>query len=315
MHLRKFPSKRFAYISLFSFFLLLWSSSYAGAGSSVVQQAEEVYNQGIELYTAGEYLKAIQKFTQVLAVAGDEMLLIDTYFHLSLCNYYLGESASAKDWIQKVLESEPGREVSKVYPKSYRELFDQVKREYAAALEAKRREVQPVERKPETKQVEEPAVAVQAGMKRSGGGSKTLVYVLGGLVIVGGAVAAVLLLGGSKGDEAVSGGSIQVNSSPAGASVFLDGQDTGRVTNTTLTDVAAGSHTVSLRKDGYGDYETSVSVTDGATATVDASLTAHTITVTQPKAATNWTQGQDVEIRWNTGGGLSRGDFIALRGN
>jgi hypothetical protein len=315
MHVRGFHRKKTVYVSLFLFFLLLWNGSYAGTGPSCIQQAEEVYNQGIKLYTAGEYLKAIQKFTQVLAVTEDEALLTDTYFHLSLCNYYLKDPDSAKDWVRKVLEAEPGREVSSIYPKGYRDLYDQVKREYAAELEAKRRETKPVESKPAEKPAEEPPpVAVQPGVKKGGGG-KTLLYVLGGLVLAGGAAALAMLLGGDSAEEAVSGGSIQVNSNPTGADVFLDGQDTGRQTNTTLTNVPAGSHTLALYKDGYGDYETTVSVTNGATATVDVSLSAHTITVTQPKATSNWTQGEDVEIRWNTGGGSSMSSFIGVSGD
>ncbi|TES92890.1 MAG: PEGA domain-containing protein, partial [Candidatus Cloacimonadota bacterium] len=47
--------------------------------------------------------------------------------------------------------------------------------------------------------------------------------------------------------------SIQVNSTPTGAQVFLDGSDTGRTTNTTLTNVSAGSHTVDLVMEGYED--------------------------------------------------------------
>ncbi|MBN1225029.1 MAG: hypothetical protein JXB23_17405, partial [Candidatus Aminicenantes bacterium] len=172
MHFKRFHSRELSCVCLFLFLLLIWNSSFAGVSASGAQKAEEVYNQGIDLYTAGEYLKAIQKFTQVLAVAEEGMLLADTYFYLSLCNYYLKETASAKDWIRKVLEAEPGREVSSVYPKGYRDLFEQVKREYAADLEAKRREVRPVVTKPE----EEPRpVAVQAGEKKAGGG-KTLLY-------------------------------------------------------------------------------------------------------------------------------------------
>jgi len=314
MRLKKFHSKNLSCLCLFLFFLLIWNSSFAGTGFPDVQQAEEIYNQGLELYTDGQYLKAIQKFTQVLAVAENEALLTDTYFYLSLCNYYLGDWESAKDWIRKVLEYEPGREVSSVYPKEYRDLYEQGKREYAVEIETRRREAKTEEPKPAKKPAEPPPVAVQPGVKKGGGG-KTLLYVFGALVIAGGAAAAVLLLGGSDSEETVSGGSIQINSNPAGANVFLDGQDTGQVTNTTLTDVAAGSHTVGLYKDGYGDYETSVSVTDGATATLDASLTAHTITITRPKGTTHWTQGEDVEIRWNTGGGLSRTAFTALRGD
>jgi len=54
--------------------------------------------------------------------------------------------------------------------------------------------------------------------------------------------------------------------------VYLDGSNTGRTTNTTLTGVSAGTHTVGVFKDGYGDYETSVSVSVGQTASVNTTL-------------------------------------------
>ncbi|MFX1263654.1 MAG: PEGA domain-containing protein, partial [Promethearchaeota archaeon] len=154
-----------------------------------------------------------------------------------------------------------------------------------------------------------PEVAVQEGVKKKGG-SKSMLYILGGIVLAGGAAAAILLSGGGTEEESASTGSIQVNSSPTGANVYLDGQNTGRTTNTTLTGVSPGSHTVEVLKDGYGDYETSVSVTTGQTATVNATLSAHTIDVTQPKGSTRWTQGEDVTIRWTTGGGTSQSGFL-----
>jgi hypothetical protein len=163
---------------------------------------------------------------------------------------------------------------------------------------------------PEEKPIEEaPEVAVQEGIKKKGG-SKTMLYVLGGIIVAGGAAAALLLGGGGTDEET----SIQVNSNPTGANVYLDGQNTGRTTNTTLTGVSPGTHRVDVLKDGYGDYETSVSVTSGQTATVNATLTAHTIDVTQPTGSTAWTLGEDVTIRWTTGGGSSQLGFMSAPG-
>ena len=68
-------------------------------------------------------------------------------------------------------------------------------------------------------------------------------------------------------------GSIQVNSNPTGAKVYLDGEDTGKETNCTLEDVSVGSHTIKLTKDGYEDYETEVTVERDKTATISATLT------------------------------------------
>jgi hypothetical protein len=169
----------------------------------------------------------------------------------------------------------------------------------------------PVEEPPDVA-VQKPEVAVQEGEKKKGGG-KSMLFILGGIVVAGGAAAA-LLLGGGGEEDSVSTGSIQVNSNPTGADVHLDGQNTGRTTNTTLTNVSPGSHRIEVLKNGYGDYETNVSVTTGQTATVNATLAAHTIEVTQPTESTSWTPGEEVTIRWTTGGGSSQMGFMNAPG-
>ncbi len=153
-----------------------------------------------------------------------------------------------------------------------------------------------------------PKVAVQQGEKKGGGGKKVLL-VAGGLLVLGGLLYFVL-----KPDEAAEDteGQILVSSSPEGADIYLDGNSTGRTTNSTLTNVAVGPHTVTLLKDGYGDYEESVTVEGGETARVDAALRAHTIEVTEPTRSTHWTHGEEARIRWTTGGGQSRLNSLGL---
>lgn len=60
-------------------------------------------------------------------------------------------------------------------------------------------------------------------------------------------------------------GSINVNSTPPGAKVYLDGVDTGQATPIILTNVAAGDHTVKLSKYHYKDWEDVVTVIAGQT--------------------------------------------------
>lgn len=72
--------------------------------------------------------------------------------------------------------------------------------------------------------------------------------------------------------QTVTTGSLSVTSVPAGARVFLDGGDTGKVTPVTLSVVAGGNHGVVLRLTGYQDGRQSVSVVPGATAAVQLSL-------------------------------------------
>jgi hypothetical protein len=68
-----------------------------------------------------------------------------------------------------------------------------------------------------------------------------------------------------------STGALSVSSTPAGAQVFLDNQFVG-ITPLTLNTVHTGSHTVSIRMDGYGEYSTTTPVNAGATSTVAAAL-------------------------------------------
>jgi len=65
-------------------------------------------------------------------------------------------------------------------------------------------------------------------------------------------------------------GSIKVTSNPSGAAIGLDGQWSGMMDKTpdTIPDVAAGTHTVALKLEGYPDWSTSVRVEAGRTANV-----------------------------------------------
>jgi len=70
----------------------------------------------------------------------------------------------------------------------------------------------------------------------------------------------------------VSGtGGISITSTPAGAQAFLDNAFIG-ITPLTLNAVAAGTHTVSVRMDGYQEYSTTIPVNANAVSTVSAAL-------------------------------------------
>jgi len=67
-------------------------------------------------------------------------------------------------------------------------------------------------------------------------------------------------------------GSIQVNSTPTGAAIELDGAATGQVTNYLFDEVPLGEHTVKLTLKDYKDWDTTVTVNEGQTETIDATL-------------------------------------------
>ncbi|MDD1685460.1 PEGA domain-containing protein [Methanoregula sp.] len=66
-------------------------------------------------------------------------------------------------------------------------------------------------------------------------------------------------------------GSIDVSSSPKGATLYVDGSSIGS-TPITVDDLDVGKHQIIIKKSGYTDYSRSVKVTNGGVTTVDASL-------------------------------------------
>jgi len=99
-------------------------------------------------------------------------------------------------------------------------------------------------------------------------------------------------------------GSIYVTSVPAGATIFLDNNNTGVVTNGTLTDIPAGNHTVMVKLAGYYDSTSSeVTVIGSQTATAHFNLTpAPTPTpTTAPYRGGGGSSGSTVSIYTGTG--------------
>ena len=79
--------------------------------------------------------------------------------------------------------------------------------------------------------------------------------------------------------ETTTGGSIAITSVPSGAAVYLDNVPRG-TTQTTLTGVSEGYHTLKLAKTGYKDYTVPVEVKNGATTPVTAPLELATLSPT-----------------------------------
>ena len=75
-------------------------------------------------------------------------------------------------------------------------------------------------------------------------------------------------LGGGGGGT----GDIHIVSTPAGAEIWLDGNDLGGVTPATVQDVPEGQHQVKLTLNGYQDWTGNVDVVAGQTAEVNATL-------------------------------------------
>jgi hypothetical protein len=69
-------------------------------------------------------------------------------------------------------------------------------------------------------------------------------------------------------------GSIYVTSNPSGVKCYLDGDYQGR-TPLTIKEVSQGSHKITLKEDGYYEWEDSVHVDSGETSRVSATLQAY----------------------------------------
>lgn len=75
-------------------------------------------------------------------------------------------------------------------------------------------------------------------------------------------------------------GSVSVSSQPQGAKVFLDGEDTGKVTPCTIGEIASGRCDIRLQLKDYAPASQPVTVTDGMTASVNVALEARFAHVT-----------------------------------
>ncbi|MBD3237215.1 MAG: PEGA domain-containing protein [Candidatus Eisenbacteria bacterium] len=75
-----------------------------------------------------------------------------------------------------------------------------------------------------------------------------------------------------QGVETLLGGTLEVYSNPAGAAIAIDGADTGEVTPYSFS-LTAGSYQVDLSLAGYLPYTQNVTVSQGQTTTLNATLT------------------------------------------
>ncbi len=296
---------------------------------------EQIIAEGIRLFQDEmNYEGAIIQFKEAEALAVTQPQKSDVYFYLSLAYYATIAERGEEDFketVRRLIEVDYYRELDmQLCPPNYIDIFQGIKAEYGVLRVQSRppeadvyidKEEESSGKTPLTIGVKagsidikvkkgskekEDTLKVTAGQRTTSPiyvlkGKSGLLFVLGGIALAAG-VGAVLFLGKKKDSGGTptspTTGSISVNSTPAGAKIFLDGTDTGKATNTTLTNIVPGNHTVKLVKEGYKNVEQSVSVTAGQTASLSISLSQHTITVTSPTSSTLWVKGTEVEITW-----------------
>jgi len=109
-------------------------------GQSTQEQelrAESYLAQADELYSKGDYQKAIENYLLVAQIAQRKINLSRANMGLSLCYFFLNDTEKTKAQILKTLEIDPRKEVSSLfYPQSYVDLFNQVREENKDKLAA-----------------------------------------------------------------------------------------------------------------------------------------------------------------------------------
>ena len=279
-----------------------------------------------------DYNAAIQRLSEAKKLAVTKEQKSDVYFYLSLAFFKKNAERSSKEFmdaVENLLLVDYFRRLDKdECPLRYIELFNSVKKEYGilrvvsnpqgadvylnsskssagkTPLTIARKAGKVKVRVKWGRKKKEERVEVIAGqetltpMFELAKKSKSLLYIIGGAVVVCGIGAVALLL--SKGEPEITTGSLQINSDPTGAQVFLDGVDQNKVTNCLLKDIKAGSHTIKLVREDYQDYEEAVTVTAGETETKNIDLNVYVITVTSPKAGQQYPKlpNMEVQIKW-----------------
>lgn len=282
------------WLSLFLVFAPLFFNELTGRPTRVD------ISRGLEFYQNGQYEEAVREFTLLLDSSPSREDLLKIHAVLSLSYFALADSIKAASHIDKMFEIDANsRPFQEWYSTGYLQLFEITKSGFIARLDEsmKAHEAETKDKAHSVPQVKEKAASSKGAMKKG----KSRIWLIGGLVLGGGAAALLLVNKKEVTPQAtIAVGSIQVNSSPAGAIIYLDNKDTGHRTNSIIANVAPGEHRVRLEMEGYHKYEESIEVKSGATSTVNASLVKHTIKITAPAGNAGWKIGDTVEIKWTS---------------
>ncbi len=126
------PARRISRGVLLTVFLALATPLLAGVKTTQDREnrAASYITQADDLYSRGSYDKAIELYRQAAGMSASRLNLSRAYMGLSLCYFYLNDTANAKANILKVLEIDPQKEVSNLFhPQTFVDLFEEVKKE------------------------------------------------------------------------------------------------------------------------------------------------------------------------------------------
>jgi len=222
---------------------------------------EKYIQEGKSLLEKGEYEQSLQKLAEAEAyfksvqVKSKNERLSEIYFLQGLNFSKQGNEKISKEMFKRALHYSSDREYdTALMDEVTKEVFTKAKIEFEEGISPK-------------------AMGMQGESYRKKGGSAGWIALAVIAIVAVGVLAYFLVKELTKEeDEGPDTGSIQVNSNPTGAAISLDGQDTGKTTNATLTDVAPGSHTLKLVKQGYKVWQDTVTVNKGETTHVNVTL-------------------------------------------
>ena len=108
-------------------------------------------------------------------------------------------------------------------------------------------------------------------------------------------------------------GILVVQSTPAGAQIWIDGTNTGKATPDSIKNLSAGNHALTLKFDGYKDtIQASVSITAGQTTTRSITLTRASLTFGPVRlwetTGTTAAQPSGLDLSTGTAYGISSAD-------
>jgi len=118
----------------------------------------------------------------------------------------------------------------------------------------------------------------------------------------------------TTGPDAVTTGTLIVQSTPTGAQIWVDGTNTGKVTPDSVKNLSAGTHSLTLKLDGYKDtVQTSVSITAGFTTNklitlTSAALTFGPVRLWETQDTDPITQPSGLDLSTGTAYGISSAD-------
>jgi hypothetical protein len=136
---RRHGARRMTRIAILAGFLALAAAMPIPAGAQTAQDRENralsFIMQADDLYSKGGYEKAADLYRQASLASVSRLSLSRAHMGLSLCYFYLNDTANAKANILKVLEIDPQKEVSSLFhPQTFIDLFEEVKKENAGRL-------------------------------------------------------------------------------------------------------------------------------------------------------------------------------------